>query len=148
MSKGKVAVLHSGLLARKGEARPMAVYAAPPVTAPEPVAPPPAPAPAAAYPQPAKSGHSTDTIAPQVAASCPNIKLPPEFARDGKKAKSGPRTELHARLANTSHKRLKIASARLGRSQQEIVSAAIDAYLDYIEGDVLNGCRCMRNARG
>ena len=29
-----------------------------------------------------------------------------------------------------------------------IVSAAIDAYLDYIEGDVLNGCRCMRNARG
>lgn len=145
MSKGKVAVLHSGLLARKGEARPMAVFAAPPSVAPEPVAPPP---PAPAYPQAAKSGHSKDTKTPQPDASCSNIKLPPELTNDGKKSKSGPRTELHARLANASHKRLKIASARLGRSQQEIVSAAIDAYLDYIEGDVLNGCRCMRNARG
>ena len=149
MSKGKVAVLHSGLLARKGEARPMAVFAAPPPAAPEPVAPPPQAVPTAeVYPQVAKSGHSSDTKGPQPDVSCPNIKLPPEFASEGKKSKSGPRTELHARLANTSHKRLKIASARLGRSQQEIVSAAIDAYLDYIEGDVLNGCRCMRNARG
>lgn len=144
MSKGKVAVLHSGLLARKGEARPMAVFAAPPPAEPEPAAPPPA----AAYPQTTGSGHSADTKKPQPDTSRSGIKLPPELERNGKKSKSGPRTELHARLANASHRRLKVASARLGRSQQEIVSAAIDVYLDYIEDEVLKGCRCMRNARG
>ncbi|MEM7122653.1 MAG: hypothetical protein AAF563_15330 [Pseudomonadota bacterium] len=154
MSKGKVAVLHSGLLARKGEARPMAVFAAPPPAAPETVAPEMAssPTPAAptaeVYPQVAKSGHSSDTMEPQPGISSSGIKLPPELERNGKKSKSGPRTELHARLANASHRRLKVASARLGRSQQEIVSAAIDVYLDYIEDEVLKGCRCMRNARG
>ncbi len=63
-------------------------------------------------------------------------------------SKPGPRIELHARLDSASHKRLKIAAARLGRSQQQIVAEALDAYLEHLEVETLNECSCMYNARG
>lgn len=93
---------------------------------------------------------SIASLMPAANGSCPKAETPVYDAskKSKTKAKRVARTELHARLDNSSHTRLKIASARLGRSQQEIVAAAIDTYLDHIEQDLLNGCRCMRNARG
>jgi len=70
------------------------------------------------------------------------------LAARSKKSSTKERSEFHARLDAVSHKRLKIAAAQLDRSQQEIVATAIDAYLEYLEGEALNNCRCMQNARG
>lgn len=64
------------------------------------------------------------------------------------KTRGKAKTELHARLDSMSHKRLKIAAAQLGRSQQELVTAAIDAFLDNLEDNAMRNCRCMQNARG
>jgi predicted DNA-binding protein len=167
MSKAKVAVLHGGLLARKGEARPLStfgpptgVYAAPQQlhreVRPEPVMHRQTPAAnldadASARQEPKVTGwHDDQPCASETRCqgrSAPILDLDALAARS--KASAGKeRTELHARLDNMSHKRLKIAAAQLGRSQQEIVATAIDAYLEYLEVDALNNCRCMQNARG
>ena len=162
MSKAKVAVLHGGLLARKGEARPMSTFGEPT---------------GAHFARPTQPTVS-DRPEPQIhdtvrtvaddkpearlepvvtgwqakepradTSKCPN-REPCLDIKSQDKSKPGPRIELHARLDSASHRRLKIAAARLGRSQQQIVAEALDAYLEHLEVETLNECSCMYNARG
>jgi predicted DNA-binding protein len=169
MSKAKVAVLHGGLLARKGEARPMSTFAQP-TTLPHLAQAPRNGEPARPEPQlrdpvrhiqddqapqrqepvmsdwSAKKTVSVDQ--PQKCGGCePTLDIAPALS-EKTKTRGKAKTELHARLDSMSHKRLKIAAAQLGRSQQELVTAAIDAFLDNLEDNAMRNCSCMQNARG
>jgi len=162
MSKAKVAVLHGGLLARKGEARPMATFGeptgahfAPPVRQAAPDRPEPQISDTVrtvpddkpeARQEPVVTGWQAKEPCADM-AKCSN-REPNLDIKALDKSKQGPRIEVHARIDSASHRRLKIAAARLGRSQQQIVAEALDAYLEHIEVETLNACSCMYNARG
>jgi hypothetical protein len=163
MSKAKVAVLHGGLLARKGEARPLSTFGPPTGTYPTPktqtveaLRPEPRlDGPAARLPQDPPVEREEPVVtrwqpeAPRAeTSSCCKRKAELPHLTDKKPKRGGKRIELHARLDSVSHKRLRIAAAQLGHSQQEIVVAAIEAYLEYLEDETLNDCSCMQNARG
>jgi hypothetical protein len=168
MNNAKVAVLHSGLLARKGEALPMATFGQPtamphledPPRHADPVRPPPrhdepvhhkpdskrGDVQTGGRQEPVVTSWQTETTCEEpgkCSGRGPNLDAKATGSAK-KKVRAKARKELHARLDITSHTRLKIAAARLGRSQQEIVEVAIDTYLDQIESD----CRCMQNVRG
>jgi len=49
-------------------------------------------------------------------------------------------------VENELHYRLKVAAARLDRTQQDLVASALDAYLSFIDEDVLVAARDTRNA--
>ena len=136
----RVAVLHAGLLARKGEARPasiadrgLAARSAPGFGAAvslegrrEPIA-----------------GPSDGCDAPQPPR---RIEFPPMARRIARQATA--RRNIHARLESDTHVRLKVAAARLGRTQQDIVASAVSAYLSLIEDNALSSVGSARDAGG
>jgi hypothetical protein len=171
MSKAKVAVLHGGLLARKGEARPMSTFGQPtsfpPVTQTPHHIEPARPEPQLRAPvspdadgrkperqEPVMPDWSAKPAAPaatkQTCGGCePTLDIDPAAPKKTKaQGRTSAKTELHARLDGPTHKRLRIAAAQLDRSQQDLVAAAIDAYLDSLEVNAMRDCSCLQNARG
>ena len=54
------------------------------------------------------------------------------------------RTQVTLRLDSSRHRRLKLTSAHLRVSQQDLVTAALDAYLNDISAELLNSdCTCI-----
>ena len=62
---------------------------------------------------------------PRVAAASPVRRVP-----------TAGRRQVHARVEGALHLRLRIAAARGGRTQQDLVSSALEAYLSFLDEDV------------
>lgn len=126
------ATLHAGLLARKGEARPSA--SSEPFGA-------------------ARSGNVSsfaDALVrrePMTAAQASSagktavrrIELPrPVVSSPVAKTSTRGRRQVHARVDKELHLRLRIAAARGGRTQQDLVASALEAYLSFLDEDVFS----------
>jgi hypothetical protein len=116
------ASLHAGLLARKGEAEP-AVPAA--------TRTPPHPSPAI----PITRASTPDSCRPAQETSPVRVALPG-------------RHKTSLRLNGEQKRRLKMASAQMARSQQNLMSAALDAYLDQLCATEMSHCACLRKRGG
>jgi hypothetical protein len=133
------AVLHAGLLARKGEARPAAISGA------DAVAPADAESPTiididqAMRRQPAGEQ-------PEVAVQNSRvIELPRPKPARSKETCVKNRKQIHARVSPEIHVLLKMNAARLDRTQQDLVASAIEAYLSFVGDDLLTFRRDGRN---
>lgn len=131
--QSNVASLHSGLLARKGEARP-AIPRDHAVVA---------------------RGDTESTIRrePLTGTATPptparQIELPRRHTIEVRPRKMDRRRNIHARVAPDLHLKLKIAAAHLDRTQQSIVTAALDAYLFFLDEDVITSAYTRQNAEG
>ena len=122
------ATLHAGLLARKGEARPSAPACGPVLT----------PLDLAA------ASHSGMTRRDPVATSGLYADRPSRCI-ELPRCESSPRApgntarlrrQVHARVDNALHLRLRIAAIRSGRTQQGLVASALEAYLSFLDEDV------------
>lgn len=123
------ASLHAGLLARKGEARPSAP---------------------SHHPGAARSGNVATLFAalarrePLVeaaiaeTASLRRIELPRAVGKPHKAETLAAhrRRQVHARIEDALHLRLRIAAARGGRTQQDLVASALESYLSFLDEDV------------
>lgn len=123
----RFASLHSGLLARKGEALPAGPNRL-----------------AAAYYAPEDSPLAQSEPAPAEPPS-PEAKAK---ARKHQKPRRKPsrtpgRRKTTLRLSNEQHRRLRIAAAQLDMSQQAIMVEALDAYLDKLAKGRFPGCGCL-----
>ncbi len=116
MSNTKFASLHSGLIARKGEATPSSTVSASGFTS----VPKPAP-----YP---------------VAGMCAPVISPPPV----KKTSTDKIKAITLRLDASLYRRTQVAAARLGMTAQDVLRIAIDRHLDYLGNDVFPQCACMR----
>ncbi|HZS82899.1 MAG TPA: hypothetical protein VFA50_08505 [Stellaceae bacterium] len=131
-----IASLSSDLLARKGSAQP--AYLAFPFPAPPPRlelrTPPPTPEPArAAKPEAVPAPHGEGPVRLRARGG----GRPPQI---GSKA-----AKVSLRLDADRHQRLRLAALHLGRSGQQILTAALDAYLDGLVGTVMDGqCACLQ----
>lgn len=140
----RYASLHSGLLARKGEALPAgptrlaaAYYAPEPVSdaasrseAPARLTPPPPPAEPDAKPRAAG-----EVVAP------PQRQRKP--AHTPATANSS-RRKTTVRLSADQHRRLRIAAAQLECSQQSLISEALETLLDQLAAGRLPDCSCLK----
>jgi len=64
--------------------------------------------------------------------------------RARRKSVPDPRTRISLRLDDDRHLKLKLTSAHLHRSLQDILIAALDGYLDQVGPAVMNGnCACL-----
>lgn len=122
------ASLHAGLLARKGEARPSApsqhhgavrsgnvatLFAA--LARREPLA-----------------GTAANETAP-----VRRIELPRAVARPTRPLPvASDRRQVHARIESDLHLRMRIAAARGGRTQQDLIASALESYLSFLDEDV------------
>lgn len=124
------ATLHAGLLARKGEARPSApshhqgaarsgnvatLFAA------------------LARREPLAETTAADTAPPR------SIELARAVAKPRKAQETAAvrhRRQVHARIEDALHLRLRIAAARGGRTQQDLVASALESYLSFLDEDV------------
>lgn len=125
------AVLHAGLLARKGEARPASIADLDAMA-------------------PADSGPQTiididqamrrQTVAARAEPSTQQsrvIELPrPKITRQRDSSVKN-RKQIHARVSPEIHVLLKMNAARLDRTQQDLVASAVEAYLSFVGDDVL-----------
>jgi hypothetical protein len=121
------ATIHAGLLARKGEARPSAP---------------------SHHHGPARSGQVATLFAAlarreplaeaAVAETVPlrRIELPRAVVNPHKSLVSRHRRQVHARIEDELHLRLRIAAARGGRTQQDLVASALESYLSFLDEDV------------
>lgn len=163
----KFASLHSGLLARKGEALPAgptrlaAAYYAPedrppgegetrPDIAPvEPPPPPPAVTPAAVTPAAVPPAAVTPAA---VTASARKQGVSRGLGKSvtgkvaGKTTGRQIRRKTTLRLSADQHRRLRIAAAQLDCSQQALMVDALEAYLEQIAAGCFPDCGCLRPA--
>jgi hypothetical protein len=117
MQAKPAAALASGLLARKGEAVPTSLVLLPMVAR-------------------APAGEIK-----------PELSVPRDGVRGGKPPGGGvaPAVKLSLRLDGDRHRRLRIAALHLGRSGQQILVEALDAYLERSAEAILGGqCACLR----
>lgn len=124
----KYASLHAGLLARKGEAQPAPVTQI-----------------GAVFPD-----HAEVPRPPQAEPE-PAVQPPPRAERQAaprvSNLKSHPRQARHkttVRLTDEQRRRVRLASVQLERSQQSLVSEAIDDFLDQLCARELPNCACLR----
>ena len=144
----RFASLHSGLLARKGEALPAAPNRlAAAYYAPEPGQeasdPPEAP--------PVDTSKSVRAAAPKrttpETTSDPKTTSGPKLRRTAPQSKPA-RRKTTLRLSLDQHRRLRIAAAQLDVSQQNLMSAALEAYLDQISDGQFPACSCLDSRDG
>jgi len=126
------ASLPAGLLARKGEARPSAqgetIIAARGCNV--------ATLSGVVARQIAVATSSVEGPLPRPTGITRCIELPrPRMLTTARRPAVAGRRQVHARVDGDLHLRLKIAAARLGRTQQDLVASAMDAYLSSIDGD-------------
>lgn len=130
MSTEKFASLHSGLIARKGEASPT-----PPINMDrfEPDRP---VAPAAAFPSAAyKCDMPTGVVKPQ---------RPQRIAEN---SKAGVKA-LTFRLDPMLYHRVQVAAAKLGWTSQDLLRAAVEGHLAHLGRDVFPNCGCIGGTEG
>jgi hypothetical protein len=163
----EAASLTSSLLARKGSAVPAVLALSPLSVVPHPVVTPaPQPAPvmpqAAASPQPPTPPLSTLPTQPKPMAQMDGWRSPPPFqpARppQGKpdvkvgggpkgrppRSTSGKGAKVSLRLDDERHRKLRLAAVHQQLSGQQILLAALDAYLAKCAGTVMEGnCVCI-----
>ena len=153
----KLATLHAGLIARKGEARPAMAHAAfsyvdGPRPAPQPLrhdgegierhslvpaaALPPADAPAAPQPEP---------VRPPRPARTPARAAPPQKSEDDDHSKP---FRLTFRMSADQRRRLRIAAAKEEKSLQELLSDALDGHLDTLCACAMRECSCLAREQG
>ncbi|MEL7028842.1 MAG: hypothetical protein AAGL49_06400 [Pseudomonadota bacterium] len=65
---------------------------------------------------------------------------------DGAGRPSGPRAAVTVRLQTSAFLRLKLASAQKQRTSQDLISAALDEYLDRLGVETSKNCACLRRA--
>lgn len=145
----KYASLHAGLLARKGEASPAipsGFAGASYVDRPAEPAPPPAAAPEDRRDVERRSDRPLlarkAAPAPGVSGCCAGIDAP-ELAEDPHLgiARTG-RAEV--RLTAEQKRRLRTVAVQTGQSQQRILSAALDAWLDTLSETDMRHCACLQ----
>jgi hypothetical protein len=176
----EVAMLTSGLLARKGAAIPASLGLAPFHH----IAPSAGPAQPAAPPQPAPTA-SLRATAPAPAPTSPRIEswpplpfpglraaprptsdaqpseaetkdVPPAAVADARAAEAldalpadGKLAKVSLRLDPARHLKLRLAAAHQRRSGQQILLAALDAYVEAIVPAVMDGdCACLKRSSG
>ena len=124
--------LHAGLLARKGEARPSAQSDGLVATRSGNLA--------STWGVVARREPMTTALfegqAPAQTGKGRCIELPRMRTPATRLAPAANRRHVHTRLEGFMHLRLKVAAARLGRTQQDLVTSAIDAYLSFLDDDV------------
>lgn len=126
MSAPKFAPMHAGLLARKGEAAPSA-EPRPPLLAPV-----------------AQLQHEP---APSPAVASAPLEAGPDLSCAGEGRRiAAPERPVRAgvRLDPEQSRRLRLAAAILGSSQQELISEALDRHLDRLAEGALQSCACFR----
>lgn len=122
------ATLHAGLLARKGEARPSAPASGPGLTRMDLGA-------ASNSAMTRRDPLATLGLHPDRPSRC--IELPRcESSPRAPVGASRLRRQVHARIDNALHLRLRIAAIRSGRTQQGLVASALEAYLSFLDEDV------------
>ena len=154
MTTSKFATIHGGLLARKGEAAPAVrhdhahvSYRDQPSSAPDAR---PAPPPEVRPALPLLDVTLGDMQAPEavVPAPCPEPLIRPGLkqacgretpARKG----DGPAGRVSMRLTERQKRMVTIATAVLGRSQQKLLSDALDAHLAHLCAGDLRSCGCF-----
>jgi len=154
MTTSRFATIHGGLLARKGEAAPairhaqvQMSYSDRPVTAPAASTAPPVPGPPPAMP--ASPASRTEAVA----NAKPTLPTPPSCGMRpgvpagtvaaGGREKPGGRASL--RLTARQKRMVLIATAVLGRSQQRLLSDALDGYLNQLGASDLRSCACFNS---
>ena len=128
----QTASLHAGLLARKGEARPSAQGDAAIASRSGNLA---SISDVVARREPMATG-LFESRAPGTTGKGRCIELPRMRVAAKRLAPSANRRQVHARLDGAMHLRLKVAAVRLGRTQQDLVTSALDAYLSFLDDDV------------
>ena len=135
------AVLHAGLLARKGEARPASINTLDTLASAESGPPTIIDIDQAMPRQPVGEQADLSTQPSRV------IELPrPKSARFNDRSVQN-RKQIHARVSPEIHVLLKMNAARLDRTQQDLVASAIEAYLSFVGDDVL-AFRCDKRNVG
>jgi hypothetical protein len=135
------AVLHAGLLARKGEARPASINTLDTLASAESGPPTIIDIDQAMRRQPVGEQADLSTQPSRV------IELPrPKSARFNDRSVQN-RKQIHARVSPEIHVLLKMNAARLDRTQQDLVASAIEAYLSFVGDDVL-AFRCDKRNVG
>jgi hypothetical protein len=157
MTTSKFATIHGGLLARKGEAAPAVrhdhahvSYSEGPPSAPDArLAPPPEARPAL----PLLDGTFGHMQGPEagVPVSCPEPHVRPGLkqacGRETPVRKGdGPAGRVSMRLTERQKRMVTIASAVLGRSQQKLLSDALDAHLADLGAGELRSCSCFKES--
>jgi len=152
MTSSKFATIHGGLLARKGEAAPTVRHDHAQVTYSD--GPPPVPpAPSEVRPAlPMLDIAFGDMRAPDVTvpAPCPTPpRLKQACGRETTLRKGdGPAGRVSLRLTERQKRMVTIATAVLGRSQQKLLSDALDAHLARLGAGELRSCGCFRDQLG
>jgi hypothetical protein len=133
----KFASLHSGLLARKGQATPAMV--------PLPVVPERGSFSYTDAPAPARDETCCRAVESQPAGahadSGAGLHRPMEVHHD---VGVDHRTHVSVRLSPEQLRRLKTAAAQLHVSQQKLMADGLEFILDKLAGEDLAGCRCLR----
>lgn len=134
----KYASLHAGLLARKGEAEPAIPSG---FSGTSHVDRPPARTSASPLLPPKRAGADADAGTPR--QGCCAGGEPPDLAADPHAglARTG-RAEV--RLTAEQKRRLRTVSVQTGQSQQRILSAALDAWLDGLCEAEMRHCACLK----
>lgn len=133
------AVLHAGLLARKGEARPSAQTETTGLLRPGNVA---SFSDAQARREPPVHSESLPAASGR-AILLPRAAVSPATATRSSGEK---RHQIHARVPSELHLRMRIAASRGGRTQQDLVASALEAYLSFLDEDVYSPPCGARNA--
>lgn len=133
------AVLHAGLLARKGEARPSAQTEASGLSRPGNVA---------SFSDALTRREPPVHSDPLPAVNSRAILLPRAAVTNATPVRgSGERRhQVHARVPSELHLRMRIAASRSGRTQQDLVASALEAYLSFLDEDVYSPPCGARNA--
>lgn len=118
MSARHFASMHAGLLARKGEAAPSAEG--------------PAVERRAAPLAPVRSAPAAPASSKPCHGAAKRIAAPDRPVRAG------------VRLDREQIRRLRLAAAILGRTQQDLISEALDRHLDRLSEGALQSCACFR----
>jgi len=126
----RYASLHSGLLARKGEALPSS-----PTRLPE------------SYYADAKEAPTPPEPAPSHLQAVSNEAPAPARPRKPRRKSADPRRKLTLRLTPEQHRRLRIAAAQLDCSQQSLMVEALDALFEDLAQGQLAGCKCLDVSR-
>ncbi|MEC9249782.1 MAG: hypothetical protein VX501_03970 [Pseudomonadota bacterium] len=121
----KYASLHAGLLARKGEAQPAPVTQI-----------------GAVFPA------HTEVPEPPVEPARPDLRSqPPPASEKLAELRRHPATARHkttVRLNDEQRRRVRLAAVQLERSQQSLISEAIDDFLDRLCERELPHCHCLK----
>ncbi len=135
------AALHAGLLARKGEAKPSAQTEPSGVSRGGSVT-----SFADALIRREPPAASPDPNAHQGGARCIELPRPRPLPVARARKDGSPRHQVHARVPAELHLRMRVAAVRGGRTQQDLVSSALEAYLSFLDEDVYSPPCGARNA--